>query len=74
MELYKYIIFLGLLLILIGFFLFIFKDNLYWFGNLYGDFKYESKNLNVYFPLMSMVLVSFVISLVLIIINKFSDN
>ncbi len=74
MELYKYIIFLGLLLILIGFFLFIFKDNLYWFGNLYGDLKYESKNLNVYFPLMSMVLVSFVISLVLIIINKFSDN
>ncbi len=59
MELYKYIIFLGLLLILIGFLLFIFNYNFYWFGNLYGDFKYESKNLNIYFPLTSMVLVSF---------------
>ena len=74
MELYKYIIFLGFLLILIGFLLFIFNDNFYWFGNLYGDFKYESKNFNIYFPLMSMVLVSFFISLVLIVINKFLDN
>ena len=74
MELYKYIIFLVFLLILIGFLLFIFNDNFYWFGNLYGDFKYESKNFNIYFPLMSMVLVSFFISLVLIVINKFLDN
>ena len=74
MELYKYIIFLGFLLILIGFLLFIFNDNFYWFGNLYGDFKYESKNLNIYFPLMSMVLVSFFISFVLIVVNKFLDN
>ena len=42
MELYKYNFWA--LLILIGFLLFIFNDNFYWFGNLYGDFKYETKS------------------------------
>ena len=29
-----------------------------WLGNLPGDFRYESENLKIYFPLATMILIS----------------
>lgn len=36
-----------------------------WFGNLPGDIKYESKNTKFYFPIVTMIIISIVLSLVL---------
>jgi hypothetical protein len=41
-----------------------------WLGNLPGDFRYESENLKIYFPLVTMLLVSFLGSILLNIIIR----
>jgi DUF2905 family protein len=41
-----------------------------WFGRLPGDLRYESDNVKVYVPLVSMLLVSVVVSLALLLFNR----
>lgn len=36
-----------------------------WFGNLPGDIKYEGKNTTFYFPIVTMLLISIILSLLL---------
>jgi len=36
-----------------------------WFGNLPGDIKYEGKNTTFYFPIVTMLLISVILSLLL---------
>lgn len=36
-----------------------------WLGNLPGDFRYESENIKIYFPLATMLLVSILGSILL---------
>ena len=43
-----------------------------WFGRLPGDIRYHSGNVRVYVPLVSMLLVSAVLSLVWLIVRRFS--
>ena len=64
MEISKNIILIGISITCIGVFLF-FLSKIPWFGNLFGDVNYENKNLRVYFPITSMIVISFIISIVL---------
>jgi len=41
-----------------------------WFGNLPGDFKYQSENTSVFFPLTSMILISIVLSVLMRVFGK----
>ncbi|MFQ5399103.1 MAG: DUF2905 domain-containing protein [Anaerolineae bacterium] len=41
-----------------------------WLGNLPGDFRYESENVKIYFPLATMLLVSILGSILLNIIIR----
>lgn len=41
-----------------------------WFGNLPGDFKYEGEKTRIYFPWVSMLLLSIVLSLLLSLFKK----
>ncbi len=41
-----------------------------WLGNLPGDFRYESQNVKIYFPLVTMLLVSLLGSILLNIIIR----
>ena len=41
-----------------------------WLGNLPGDLRYESENVNVYFPLATMLLVSILGSILLNIVLR----
>jgi len=70
LEIGKYIIFIGLFLILIGFIILLFHDKLNWFGNLYGDFKFEKNNFKFYFPFTSMVIISVFLSLLFSVLRK----
>jgi len=42
-----------------------------WFGKLPGDFRYESGRVQIYAPIVSMLLVSLAISLILYLIRRF---
>jgi Protein of unknown function (DUF2905) len=59
----------GLLIVLIG--VLVWSGALSWFGRLPGDIRVERESVRVYFPLVSMLVLSVVISLVLYVINRF---
>jgi len=45
-----------------------------WLGNLPGDFRYESENVKIYFPLATMLLVSILGSILLNIVLRIFRN
>ena len=65
MDLGKSIIFAGICLIVAGVCIYFFQFKFSWFGNLFGDFKYEKNNIKVYFPFTSMIIVGIVLSIFL---------
>ena len=71
MDIGKSIIFLGFSLICVGCFFYLLGDRMNWFGNLLGDFKYESKNIRVYMPLASMLILSVILTITINIILKY---
>ena len=73
MELGKYFILTGLILVFVGF-LFMLSDKIpffNFFGKLFGDFSYKSDNVNIFFPLTSMIIASVILSLLFNLFNKF---
>ena len=71
-ELGKVLIFLGVLLAVFGVLL-VFGSRLHLpLGRLPGDIVYRGKNTTVYFPVMTSILISLVLSLVLYLIGRFS--
>jgi hypothetical protein len=67
----KYIIFFGAGIIIIGLIIYFFHDKLHWLGRLPGDIRIENKNTRIYFPIVTMLIISIVISAILFIIRKF---
>jgi hypothetical protein len=59
----------GVVLILVG--LLVWSGGLGWFGHLPGDIRIERDNVRAYFPFVSMLIVSIVLSLVLGILRRF---
>ena len=70
MELGKNLVFIGFIITSIGLIIYLFGDKFSWFGNLFGDFKYESKNIKVYAPIASMLLLSLLLSFLINILIK----
>ena len=60
----------GMIMILAGFF-FIFGDRVPLLGKLPGDISYKKGNTTIYFPVVTCLVLSIVISLILFLINKF---
>lgn len=68
MSIGNWLIGAGVALILIGI---LYKlGMLNWFGNLPGDIKFEGENTKIYFPIVTMIVVSIVLSLVLNYMRK----
>jgi hypothetical protein len=63
------LIFLGAGAIIIG--LLMYSGALSWFGRLPGDIHYESDNVRVYVPIVSMLIVSLVLSLLFYLLRRF---
>jgi len=59
----------GACLMLVG--LLIYSGGLNWFGRLPGDIRYESARVNVYVPIVSMLIVSLSLSLIFYLIRRF---
>lgn len=58
----------GVCLMLVG--LLIYSGGLNWFGRLPGDLRYEGERVNVYIPVVSMLLVSLALSLIFYLIRR----
>ena len=68
----KTLIFLGLVLVVMGF-LFIFLEKLpFGLGKLPGDILIKKDNFTFYFPLATSLLLSVILSLILMLLSKLS--
>ncbi|WP_227430589.1 DUF2905 domain-containing protein [Psychrobacter sp. I-STPA6b] len=66
----KVLIFLGIILVLVGVVWLVFPNIFSWIGRLPGDIRYESGNTRIYFPVMTMIIISVVGSILLNLFNR----
>lgn len=59
----------GACLILVG--LLIYSGGFNWFGRLPGDIRYEGGRMQVYIPIVSMLVVSLALSLIFYLLRRF---
>ena len=69
MSIGKTLIVFGLSIVFLGIVI-LFLNKITWFGNLFGDFKYESKSIKVYAPITSMFLLSLLLSFIINVLIK----
>ncbi len=69
----KWLIVVGVLLVLVGLVWHYFPNALNWFGKLPGDLRYEGENSRVFIPITSMVIVSVVLSLLVHLLKRFME-
>jgi len=68
----KLIVGTGVALVILGLCLWLFADKLGWLGNLAGDFKVERPGFSLYFPVTTMLLLSFGLSGILWLVGRIS--
>lgn len=61
----KIIVFLGIILVGVGLIIYFFGDYLRWVGRLPGDIHIEKENFTFYFPVVTLILFSIVVSLLI---------
>jgi hypothetical protein len=71
MQLSKYLIISGLILLLIGTIYYYCGEKLHWIGKLPGDIKIEKPGFKLYFPLTTMLLASLILNGILWLIKKY---
>jgi len=67
----KWIIGIGVIIILVGIVIYFFHDKLNWIGRLPGDIRIEKENFRFYFPIVTMILFSLLVTLIIWFIRKF---
>ena len=60
----KFVIAIGLFVIIAGIVIYFFHDKLHWIGNLPGDIKVERENFRFYFPITTMILASVLLTVI----------
>jgi hypothetical protein len=65
----KGLIFLGIVLVIVGL-IFVFGGRIPWLGHLPGDIYIQKDRFALYFPLMTCLIVSVIISLVLYFLRR----
>ena len=66
----KWVIVIGLFIIVAGVIIYFFHDKLHWIGRLPGDIRVEKENFRFYFPLTTMIIFSVVITLIINMIKR----
>ena len=74
MNIAKTFIIVGLILLFLGVFIYLFKSYLGWFGNLFGDISYKTDKFSFYMPITSMIILSAIATLILNLFFKFFDR
>ena len=66
----KYIIIAGILVLLAGILIYFFHGYLTWLGKLPGDIRIEKENYRFYFPIVTMIVISVVLTLIINILKR----
>ena len=67
----KWVIVIGIFIILAGVIIYFFHDKLHWIGRLPGDIRVEKENFRFYFPITTMVIFSLLLTLIVQVIKRF---
>lgn len=67
----KWIIVIGVFIIIAGVIIYFFHDKLHWIGRLPGDIRVEKENFRFYFPITTMVILSLLLTLIIQVIRRF---
>lgn len=67
----KYIVIVGVIIVVVGLLVWFAGDKMNWFGNLPGDVRVEKKNVKIFAPFTTMLLLSILLSLLLWLFRKF---
>jgi hypothetical protein len=67
----KWVIGIGVIIILVGIIIYFFHDKLNWIGRLPGDIRIEKENFRFYFPITTMILISLFGTVIIWLIRKF---
>ena len=67
----KWIIIIGIFVVLAGVIIYFFHDKLGWIGRLPGDIRIEKDNFRFYFPITTMIIFSLLLTLIIQLIKKF---
>ncbi|MCF0073576.1 DUF2905 domain-containing protein [Dyadobacter sp. CY261] len=66
----KYLIIIGVLVVLVGIIVYFLSDKLHWLGRLPGDIRIEKENFRFYFPITTMLLLSGLLNLLIWLFRK----
>ena len=66
----KYIILIGIIMIVTGIAVYFFHDFFKWFGRLPGDIRIKKKNFSFYFPVVTMTIISVIATVFFNVIRK----
>ncbi len=66
----KYIIIIGLIIVVIGVVIFFFHNAFRWLGRLPGDIRIEGNNSRFYFPWVTMLIVSILLTVLVNLFRK----
>jgi H+/Cl- antiporter ClcA len=66
----KYIIFFGVIAVVVGLVIYFFGNKLHWIGRLPGDIRVEKENFRFYFPITTMILFSVLLTLIVNLLRK----
>ena len=67
----KYLILIGIAVVVIGIIVYFLSDKLHWLGRLPGDIRIEKENFSFFFPLTTMLLLSGLLNLIIWLIRRF---
>jgi hypothetical protein len=67
----KFLIFAGIVIVVLGIIFYFFHDKLRWIGHLPGDIRVEKENFRFYFPITTMILFSLLLTVIINVIKKF---
>lgn len=66
----KYIIYFGIIVVVIGILIYFLHDKLTWLGHLPGDIRIERENFRFYFPLTTMILISLALTIIINVLRR----
>ena len=67
----KWIIIIGIIVLIAGVIIYFFHDHFKWIGNLPGDIRIRKENFSFYFPFTTMIIFSILLTVVIRVIRRF---
>ena len=66
----KYLIVAGVMIVIAGVVVYFFHDFFRWFGRLPGDIRVEKGNYRFYFPVVTMIVISLLLTIIANIVKR----